>query len=167
MYIGINWYIMGITTITLNDKSFRIVIPEAIRIEEDIQIGDILRIEISKVLPRKGITNKEIENKAKNRVGRPREQSDRPCGVCGHYEDIHEQTGKGEWNGKCNYKGCSCQGFTKGTMKKSEDNPKKQAVKGGCVTCGHPESSHDETTGFCLAPGCKCNVMVYKAKKNG
>jgi bifunctional DNA-binding transcriptional regulator/antitoxin component of YhaV-PrlF toxin-antitoxin module len=40
---------MAKTTIVIKDKNFRIVIPEAIRAAEKLEIGDIIEIDIRKI----------------------------------------------------------------------------------------------------------------------
>lgn len=37
------------TTLVIKDKNFRIVIPEAVRMVEDLNVGDAIEIEIKKV----------------------------------------------------------------------------------------------------------------------
>ncbi len=36
-------------TILIKDKNFRIVIPEAVRIAEELKVGDIIEIDIRKI----------------------------------------------------------------------------------------------------------------------
>lgn len=40
---------MAKTTIVLKDKNFRIVIPEAVRIAENLNVGDVIEIDIRKI----------------------------------------------------------------------------------------------------------------------
>ena len=40
---------MAKTTIVLKDKNFRIVIPEAVRIAENLQVGDVVELEVKKI----------------------------------------------------------------------------------------------------------------------
>ena len=40
---------MAKTTILIKDKNFRIVIPEAVRIAENLQVGDVIEIDIRKI----------------------------------------------------------------------------------------------------------------------
>jgi bifunctional DNA-binding transcriptional regulator/antitoxin component of YhaV-PrlF toxin-antitoxin module len=40
---------MAKTTIVIKDKNFRIVIPEAVRIAENLQVGDVVEIEVKKL----------------------------------------------------------------------------------------------------------------------
>ena len=37
------------TTLVIKDKNFRIVIPEAVRMVEELKVGDAIEIEIKKV----------------------------------------------------------------------------------------------------------------------
>ena len=40
---------MAKTTIVIKDKNFRIVIPEAVRIAENLQVGDVIEVDIKKM----------------------------------------------------------------------------------------------------------------------
>ncbi len=40
---------MAKTTIVIKDKNFRIVIPEAVRIAENLQVGDVIEIDVKKI----------------------------------------------------------------------------------------------------------------------
>ncbi len=40
---------MAKTTLVIKDKNFRIVIPEAIRMAEKLNVGDVIEIDIKKV----------------------------------------------------------------------------------------------------------------------
>ncbi len=40
---------MAKTTIVIKDKNFRIVIPEAVRIAENLQVGDVVELEVKKI----------------------------------------------------------------------------------------------------------------------
>ena len=41
---------MAKTTIIIKDKNFRIVIPEGVRIAEELEVGDIIEIDIKKYI---------------------------------------------------------------------------------------------------------------------
>ena len=44
---------MAKTTIIIKDKNFRIVIPEGVRIAEELEVGDIIEIDIKKYINKK------------------------------------------------------------------------------------------------------------------
>jgi bifunctional DNA-binding transcriptional regulator/antitoxin component of YhaV-PrlF toxin-antitoxin module len=40
---------MAKTTVIIKDKNFRIVIPEAVRIAEKLEVGDVIEIDVKKI----------------------------------------------------------------------------------------------------------------------
>lgn len=40
---------MARTTVVIKDKNFRIVIPEAVRIAENLEVGDVIEIDVKKI----------------------------------------------------------------------------------------------------------------------
>jgi bifunctional DNA-binding transcriptional regulator/antitoxin component of YhaV-PrlF toxin-antitoxin module len=142
---------MAKTTLVLKDKFFRIVVPEAVRIAEGISLGDVIEVDITKAGVNSTVKSSVVE-KPKRPVGRPKKYSSKPCGACGHYEDIHEADASGQWTGKCLHEGCDCTGFS---TKKQVPVPVQGGAKNTLPTippvclCGHFEFEHDDGCTVC------------------